>query len=121
MKLSEIIAKAEAAVVKGVKVAAVKSSELAKQVRVEMRASAIAEGEAERLRTEAALGKPIDQVSVLDLRQVVEAAEVEERARQILEQRERKEELRLEHQRRKEYAKRVLRGEIPLPAEEPKQ
>jgi len=122
MRISEIIAKAEVAVIRATKTAAVKLQQVNHDIRVERRASIIADGKAEQLR----LANPVTLHAVDAEKAKVEAAEIEARANAILLERaldqanetvkeQARSQARQEAAERREYARKVLAGEIDLP------
>lgn len=116
MRLSTIIAKCENGVLKGARKVSAKTKEFRHELKIERRASRLAEGRAEEERVAIELAGAGSRLHSIDaLRQAAEAAEVEQRANELLLQRERQERERAERQRREEYARRVLAGEVALP------
>lgn len=113
MKLSTLIAKIEDSTVRASKVIAAKTATLVKDVKVEVKAARIARGAAEQTRVDEALALPLTDGDAA--RVVVEAAEIDMRAREIELERLRREEQRDEAQRRREYIRKITTGEIKIP------
>ncbi len=113
MKLSTLIAKTEDLLAKGISKAAIHTQRVVADVKTEVRASRLARGELERLRIDTAIeeAKPGELAA---LSAAVEAAEIEERATEMVVKRMAREAAAREREKRRDIARRVLKGEINI-------
>lgn len=113
MKLSSLIAKAEVGLTKAAKHTVAATKDFAKEMRVEWQAIKIADGEAARLKLQDSLlaTRPADTA---ELQAAVEAAEISERADQILARRIMDDNAKTEREIRVRVSKAIRTGVIPV-------